>query len=121
MAQDAGMRVACYDGVESVEGHPTMMFFTSADYVKSNADTVAKMKTAINEAMDYATAHPDEVRKVATEKMNVDAAVAEKMRLEAFGGPVRTDVVQATGDLMVKYGFLTKPADVEGLLQSANS
>lgn len=120
LAQEAGHKVACYDGVESVEGHPTMMFFTSADLVDRDKATVDAMRTAINKAMDYAQDNPDEVREVAVAKMNVNPEVAKAMVLEDFGGPVRTAQVEETGKLMVKYGFINKEADVTGLLQSVN-
>ncbi|MFK5634123.1 ABC transporter substrate-binding protein [Ornithinimicrobium sp. LYQ103] len=111
-------KVVTYPGVESVEGHPTMMFFSSGEFIDGEAETVQKMSTAINAAMDFASENPDAVRAKAIEMLDLDPALAEKVVLEDFGGPVRRDVVQAFGDLMDKYGILENPADVEGLLQS---
>lgn len=110
--------VVTYPGVESVEGHPTMMFFSSGSFIESEPETVEAMSTAINAAMDYATEHPDEVRAKAVEALGLDEALADKVVLEEFGGPVRTDVVKAFGELMNKYELLENPADVDGLLQS---
>lgn len=114
-------KVVSYPGVESVEGHPTMMFFSSADFIESEPETVQKMSDAINEAMDYAQDNPDAVRETAVEMLDLDPALADKVVLEDFGGPVRTEVVQQFGELMDKYGVLEKPADVDGLLQSVPS
>lgn len=115
----SGAQVVAYDGVETIKGHPTMMYFTSGNYIKSNPDTVAKMKRAINKAMDYAQQHPDEVRQTAVDKLKVDAALSKEMGLEDFGGPIRTEQVKAMGELMTKYGFISKAADVDGLLAGA--
>lgn len=111
-------KVVSYPGVESVEGHPTMMFFSSGELIDGDPELVAAMSESINAAMDYATEHPDEVRAEAVEELGLDPALAEAVVLEDFGGPVRTDVVQAFGDLMNKFEILENPADVEGLLQS---
>ncbi|HHU38267.1 MAG TPA: ABC transporter substrate-binding protein [Propionibacterium sp.] len=114
-----GNKIVFYPGVESVKGHPTMMFFTSGQLVDNDPGTVDAMKKAINRAMDYAQENPDEVRQVAIDKLKTDPALAEKVVLEDFGGPVRTEQVRATGDLMKKFGFIEKDADVDGLLASA--
>ncbi len=117
--RDAGYEVVGFPGVESVKGHPTMMFFTSGSTIDKKPDMVANMQAAMDEAMDYASEHPDELRTVAAEKLKMDPALAKKVVLEEFGGPVRRDTVEQTGALMVKYGFIQKEADVDGLLQSA--
>jgi NitT/TauT family transport system substrate-binding protein len=114
-------KAVSYPGVESVEGHPTMMYFSSADFVENEPETVQKMSDAINEAMDFAQENPDKVRQTAVEQLDLDPALAEKVVLEDFGGPVRTDVVGQFGQLMDKYGVLENPADVDGLLQSVPS
>lgn len=119
--KDAGYKVVMYPGVESVEGHPTMMFFTSGTEIEKKPEVVKNMQDAMNEAMDYATAHPDDLRKVAAEKLKMDQALADKVVLEDFGGPVRRDTVEKTGELMQKFGFIQKAADVDGLLKDAGS
>lgn len=111
-------KVVSYPGVESVEGHPTMMFFSSGAFIKDEPETVKKMSTAINAAMDFATANPQKVRDQAVKTLKLSPALAPKVVLEDFGGPVRTDVVKQFGALMDKYKILGKPADVDGLLQS---
>ena len=117
--QEAGYNIVTYPGVESVEGHPTMMFFTSGKQVEEQPEMAENMKKAINEAMDYAQENPDELREVASKEFDIDPALVEKLVLEDVGGPVRTDTVEATGELMKKFGFIEKDADVEGLLEFA--
>ena len=114
-----GAHVVTYDGKDTVPGHPTMMFFTSGNLIQSDPELVSAMQKAINEAMDYGQENPDELRQAAVDKMNVSPEMAEVMKLEDFGGPVRTAEVKAMGDLMTKYKFVTNPADVDGLLAGA--
>lgn len=111
--------IVTHVGADTIKGHPTMMYFTSGDLIKSDPDMVAKMKKAINQSMDYAQEHPDEVRQMAVDKLKVNPDLAKTMILEDFGGPVRTEQVKAMGDLMTKFGFVSKPADVDGLLAGA--
>ena len=115
-----GAKILTRVGKDTITGHPTMMYFTSGNLIKSDPELVATMKKAINEAMDYAQANPDEVRQAAVDKLNVNPELAKTMILEDFGGPVRTDEVKAMGDLMTKFKFVDNPADVDGLLAGAN-
>ncbi len=115
-----GAKILTHVGKDTITGHPTMMYFTSGNLTKSDPELVATMKKAINEAMDYAQANPDEVRQAAVDKLNVNPELAKTMILEDFGGPVRTDEVKAMGDLMTKFKFVDNPADVDGLLAGAN-
>lgn len=112
-------QMVTHAGVESVEGHPTMLFFTSGQHVADSPEMVENMTTAINEAMDYAADNPDQVREVAAEKLDMDPELAKRVLLEDIGGPVREDEIAQIGELMVKYKFIEKEADVEGLLQNA--
>ena len=107
-----------YPGVEAVEGHPTMLFFTSGDMVEDDPETFSAMSRAINTALDYANENPDELRQAAVDGLGVDAALVEDVRLEDFGGPVRTEQIQQMADLMEKFGFVNEAVDVDGMLQS---
>jgi NitT/TauT family transport system substrate-binding protein len=114
----AGNPVVTYPGVASVKGHPTMMYFTSGQLAQSKPELVSKMAKAMNTAMDYAQAHPDEVRDKASSALKIDPALAKDVVLEDFGGPVRKDELTEMGALMKEYGVIEKDADVAGLLQS---
>lgn len=110
--------VVTYPGVASVKGHPTMVYFASGTLVKSKPELVSAMAKAINATMDYAQAHPDEVRAKAASALKIDPALSKAVVLEDMGGPVRKDELTAMGGLMKEYGVITKDADVVGLLQS---
>lgn len=117
--EQGGARILTHVGADTVNGHPTMMYFTSGNLIASDPAMVGAMKKAINQSMDYAQSHPDEVRQMAVDKLKVKPELAKSMILEDFGGPVRADKVKAMGDLMTKFGFVNKPADVDGLLAGA--
>ena len=100
-------KVVTYPGVESVEGHPTMMFFSSGEFIDAEAETVEKMSTAINAAMDFAAENPDAVREKAIEMLDLDPALAEKEgrrileEARARFGVIEARAVHRTGPLVI--------------------
>jgi hypothetical protein len=45
----------------------------------------------------------------------MDAAVAGKLKMEAFDGDVPADVLSDLGSLMVKYSYVDKDPDVAAM------
>jgi NitT/TauT family transport system substrate-binding protein len=112
----SGNTVVTYSSKDSVPGHPTQMFFTSSNLVKSDPQLVKDMTAAVNETLQYADTHPDDVRAHVAKVLKVPADVVAKVGLEEFGTDLRRDKVERLGQLMVQDGLLKKPADVNGLL-----
>lgn len=108
-----------YPGVEAVQGHPTMVVFTSTDLMENRPEVGEAMQRAMHASMDYATENADEVRATAVEHLEIDEELAQQVVLEDFGGELRVDQIEEMGRLMVEHGFLEEDADVDGLLGEA--
>jgi NitT/TauT family transport system substrate-binding protein len=115
--QGEGNTVVSYPSKESVPGHPTQLFFTSARLMESDPELVEDMTAALEETLQFADENPDAVKAQIPEVLpQLPSEVAEKVRLEEFGTDLRREQLQQLGELMVEYGQLEGEADVDGLL-----
>jgi NitT/TauT family transport system substrate-binding protein len=94
-------------------------YFTSQQTKQQNPKLVEAFTAAINEAMAYATAHPDEARSVVTTYTKITPDVAAKLILPAWPATLDQQSATAVGDAAQKYGTLKKAPDVKALFGQA--
>jgi NitT/TauT family transport system substrate-binding protein len=92
------------------------LYFTSQQYAAQNADTVTAFGEAMKKSMDYAAAHPDEVRAVLGTYTKIDPTVQKSLVLPTWPGEIDQDSVRLLGDLATEDGLITKPLDLDALL-----
>jgi NitT/TauT family transport system substrate-binding protein len=115
--QAAGNTVATYASKESVQGHPTQLFFTSPQLMQSDPELVEDMVAALEETLEFADAEPEAVKAQISEVLpQLPPEAVENVRLEEFGTDLRRDQLERLGELMVEDGLLDEEADVDGLL-----
>ncbi|TFV88768.1 ABC transporter substrate-binding protein [Blastococcus sp. CT_GayMR16] len=113
----AGNTVVTYSSKESVEGHPTQLFFTSGQLVESDPELVEDFTAALEETLTFADENPDAVKaQVAQVLPQLPAAALEGLTLEEFGTDLRREQIEQLGELMVEDGLIENDADVDGLL-----
>ncbi|GIF04617.1 ABC transporter substrate-binding protein [Actinoplanes siamensis] len=95
---------------------PVGMYFTSKNYAGQNPQVVTAFTTAMNKSMEYANAHPDEVRAVLNEYTKIDPAVQKTLVLPKWPTTVDRAAVQQLADLAEQDGLITKKPDLDGLL-----
>jgi len=94
-------------------------YFTTETYQKANPEVVKNFVAGINESMEYAAAHPDEVRTVLGTYTKLTPEVAAKVVLPAWPTTLDKDSTKAVGDAAKKYGTLKEDPDVDGLLAAS--
>jgi NitT/TauT family transport system substrate-binding protein len=104
-----------YPNQTALPGLPTMVSFTSGGFAEQNPEIVADFKAAMAETLTQAEENPDAVRALLPSFMNLDAQVAENLKMEAFNAEVPSDVLQDLGELMLKYNFVEKAPDVSAM------
>jgi len=112
---DAKNMLVGYPNQTALPGLPTMVSFTSGNFAQQNPDTVKSFREALEETLEQAEQNPDKVRALLPKFMNMDAAVAAKLKMEAFDGDVPADVLSDLGSLMVKYSYVDKDPDVAAM------
>lgn len=114
--EDAGAHVVTYPSEDSVPGHPSQLFFTSAALAEEDPELVADMAAAINDSARYANENPDAVREGAENVVELDPDILGRIVLEQFNPEMPVDRLTALGDLMYEQGMIESPPDIEGLV-----
>ncbi len=100
------------------ETYPTVQiaqWFTSTKIQKEDPELIKNFTEAINESMEYASAHPDGARAVLSTYTKVSAPVAAALTLPKWPTGLDEASAKALGDAAHKYGTLSKEPDVSGL------
>lgn len=113
---EAGDRVLSNNFVEFDPKLDIAGYFTSGDTVKNKPELTAKFTRAMNKSLEYAQAHPDEVREIVGTYTKIDAATRAKMNLPHYRSTFDKGAVQKLGDAAQKYGTLSKPVNLDELL-----
>jgi len=114
----AGGRILFDNLTETYPKLQIAQYFTTETYQKANAEVVESFVAGINESMEYAAAHPDEVRTVLGTYTKLTPEVAAKVVLPAWPTTLDKESTTAVGDAAKKYGTLKEAPDVDGLLAS---
>jgi NitT/TauT family transport system substrate-binding protein len=88
----------------------TSSYFTSEQQIKANPELFKKIRAAINESLDYAQAHPDEVRKQLPKFTKLGPDVAAKLILPHYQTEIPRESVEAFSKTGNEFGLLNKPA-----------
>lgn len=119
-AKQAGHRVVLYQYPALAERITIANYFTGERFAKQNPKAVAGFRAAINESLQYATAHPDEVRRIVTTFTKIPAAVAKEMTLPGWSPDPdpRSNGLDLVGRLAVEAGLIKKQPDFGELIAS---
>jgi NitT/TauT family transport system substrate-binding protein len=115
----AGGRILFDNLTETYPKLQIAQYFTTETYKKANPEVVENFVAGINESMEYAAAHPDEVRTVLGTYTKLTPEVAAKVVLPAWPTELDKESTTAVGDAAKKYGTLTDAPDVDGLLAAS--
>lgn len=105
-AKQGGASVFSYNVVE-VEPHLAFgVYFTSASYRSQNGGIVQRFTAAMNNALDYATAHPADARAAVGTYTTVAAPILQQMVLPSWSHTLDTASIDRMAGRMVKYGLI---------------
>jgi NitT/TauT family transport system substrate-binding protein len=107
--------------VETLPSFPNGVYVASSKYIEQHSDVVDRFSRAMNKSLDYARAHPDEVRKVIPTFTKTPAAAAEKLRLPAFDSKLDRKGIELEAQLTAKYGIIEKAPAYDGMVRSGGS
>jgi NitT/TauT family transport system substrate-binding protein len=92
------------------------LYFTSQALATSNPDLVKRFSEAMTKSLEYADAHPDEVRAVLGSYTQITEDVRKALILPKWPTAIDTASITKLGDLSVAYGLLTAKPDLSKLL-----
>jgi NitT/TauT family transport system substrate-binding protein len=92
-------------------------YFTSKQYAEENADTVDRFVRAINKSLEYAQAHPDEVRQTLLDYTEIPPEAVEAIKLPIWRTDLNEPTIEKLSELSRKYGLIEEEPDLEELIR----
>jgi len=92
-------------------------YFTSKQYAQKNPDVVKRFARAMNKSLNYAQAHPDEVRQVLLEYTKIPKPAAAKIKLPIWRSDMSRPTIVKLSQLTKKYGLIKQEPDLNELIQ----
>jgi NitT/TauT family transport system substrate-binding protein len=89
---------------------------SSDKFIARNGDLVAKFNRAMSRSVDYAQAHPDEVRRTIPTFTKIPAAAAAKIRLPVWSSKLDRSLLQQAADYTQRYGIIKKAPKVDEMI-----
>lgn len=104
-----------YSFQDAIPGMPTMVSFSSTEYVEENPEVAEAFAAAMSESLEMAEDDPDGLRALLPEFIDLPEEAAEDLRMEDLSAEIRSTEIEQAGDLMVKYGFIDEAPDTSEL------
>ncbi|MFC7403244.1 ABC transporter substrate-binding protein [Citricoccus sp. GCM10030269] len=104
-----------YSFQDAIPGMPTMVTFTSGAYAEENPEVVSRFAEAMTESLAASEEDPEGTRALLPEFIDLPEEVAENLKMEELSGEIRTEQLNETAELAVKYGFIEQAPDPEKL------
>jgi NitT/TauT family transport system substrate-binding protein len=92
-------------------------YFTSKQYAEENADTVDRFVRAINKSLEYAQAHPDEVRQTLLDYTEIPPEAVEAIKLPIWRTDLNEPTIEKLSELSKKYGLIEEEPDLNELIR----
>jgi NitT/TauT family transport system substrate-binding protein len=102
--------------VETLPSFPNGCYIASEKYIQENGDVVDRFTRAINKSLDYAQAHPDEVRAIIPTYTKTPKAAAQKLRLPPFDSEIDDKGIELESQLTKKYGIIPTAPTIDDLV-----
>jgi NitT/TauT family transport system substrate-binding protein len=92
-------------------------YFTSKQYAQEHADVVDRFVEAMNKSLDYAQAHPDEVREVLLDYTQIPPEAAKQIKLPVWRPDLNEPTIELLSKLSLKYGLITEQPNLDELIR----
>jgi NitT/TauT family transport system substrate-binding protein len=102
-------KVLAWNYVESIPEQPIGAWYARADFVKSNADTVARFAKSIRDSIEYMNADIPRAKKAVADYTGLKVELLKDMPLNKFSYKIDPAKWQAVADMMHASGELQKP------------
>jgi NitT/TauT family transport system substrate-binding protein len=103
--------------VETVPNFPNGVYVASEQYIAENGDVVDRFASAMNRSLEYADAHPQEVRRIVPTYTETPEEAAQQMRLPVFDSELDQEGIELEAELTAKYGIVDEAPAYEELVQ----
>jgi NitT/TauT family transport system substrate-binding protein len=102
-------RAIGYPNSEIFAGRALTGIITTDTYIKDKAETVQKLAGCVREAIEWMNDNDAEARKVLPNYTQIEAGVADKIKLYTWQANATPDDIQKVVDFASEYGLLKTP------------
>ena len=99
-----------------LEGFPVAGFQTTAEFAEQNPNTVAAFQRAMIAASDLAASDPERVVEVLPTYTTLTPEIAAEIVQPLYVSEIDVSKLETVVDLMVEFGLLESPSDVQALV-----
>jgi NitT/TauT family transport system substrate-binding protein len=92
-------------------------YFTSKQYAQENSDVVDRFVRAMNKSLEYAQAHPDEVREILLDYTEIPPEAVEAIKLPIWRTDLNEPTIERLSELSAKYGLIEEEPDLDELIR----
>jgi NitT/TauT family transport system substrate-binding protein len=114
-----GSQVIASNLVDTATDMTVALYFTGNETPAKDPDLAARFTAAINQSMQYADSHPDEVRAVVGTYTQISDSVRTSMILPTWPKAINRASLQRLETLGDKDGIFSKPPSLEALLPAS--
>ena len=111
-----GSQVIASNFVDTAEDLTVALYFTGTGLTTQDPDLVARFTAAINESLEYASRHPDEVRDIIGTYTPITDVVRTAMILPDWPHDINRASLERLATLGSEDGIFTRPPALEQLL-----
>jgi NitT/TauT family transport system substrate-binding protein len=112
----AGARAILHPYEETEQELTIATYFATRSYVEKHRGVVDRFKRAIDRSLEYAAAHPDEVRDVVLDYTKIPAKGAQAMVLATWRADLNRPTIERTADLALRYGFVKERPNLDDVI-----
>jgi NitT/TauT family transport system substrate-binding protein len=92
------------------------VYFTTESYLEQSGDVVERFARAMNRSLEYAQAHPGEVRREVTEYTEIPPEVAESITLPYWSSDLNEPTIDLIAEQTARFGIVEDKPDVEAMI-----
>ncbi|HLR83371.1 MAG TPA: ABC transporter substrate-binding protein [Nocardioidaceae bacterium] len=111
-----GARVVSWNYVEMSPKLDIAGYFATDEFLETNPDLSDRFTSAMTKSMEYADAHPDEVRDIVGTYTEIDEKTRQKMTLPTYRAEFDRASMETLGEAAVDFGTLSDAPDLDSLL-----
>lgn len=111
-----GGRALASSYVDTAPDLSVAMYFTSKQLIGENPDLVERFTAAMNESLEYADTHPDEVREILPTYTKIGPEVIPDLVLPKWPADINTASVESIAELAEQEKVLPKKPDIADLM-----
>lgn len=113
---NAGFRQISSNFVESFPDTVIGYYVTSADFAEANPEVVAQFQRAMDKTNQYASEHPEDLRRLAVEKVGLSPEVAEELNFNTFTPGLDVESLRRVGAASLEQGLISEEPNYDELV-----